>query len=192
MTDSDGVGVARGRRAARRAGARPRARRRSRGSRRPRRAAAAGPASDGRPVGARAAPRPRRACRWSSGTPAGSVPVDLERAAAGDERGRAGCGRRTTSGSTLAVLDRLEQEARARRRPARANAATGVVRSASTSRHTGTTVWSRASARNSSAIGPESRGVTPKARKKQERSPVWQAPLPSCSTTNSSVSPSQS
>ena len=32
----------------------------------------------------------------------------------------------------------------------------------------------------------------PKARKKQEYSPVWQAPLPSCSTTNSSVSPSQS
>src|SRR5438094_379088 len=35
----------------------------------------------------------------------------------------------------------------------RANAATGVVRSASTSRHTGTTVWARASARNSSLVG---------------------------------------
>ena len=32
----------------------------------------------------------------------------------------------------------------------------------------------------------------PKARWKQERSPVWHAPLPSCSTTKSRVSPSQS
>ena len=32
----------------------------------------------------------------------------------------------------------------------------------------------------------------PKARKKQLRSPVWQAPAPSWSTTNRSVSPSQS
>ena len=30
------------------------------------------------------------------------------------------------------------------------------------------------------------------ARKKQENSPVWQAPLPCCSTTNNSTSPSQS
>src|SRR5439155_4496154 len=35
----------------------------------------------------------------------------------------------------------------------RRNAATGVVRSASTSRHTGTTVWAPASARNSSLVG---------------------------------------
>src|SRR5687767_14936980 len=35
----------------------------------------------------------------------------------------------------------------------RRKAATGVVRSASTSRHTGTTVWSRARARNSSLLG---------------------------------------
>src|SRR5687767_13670201 len=35
----------------------------------------------------------------------------------------------------------------------RRNAATGVVRSARTSRQTGTTVWSRASARNSSRLG---------------------------------------
>ena len=32
----------------------------------------------------------------------------------------------------------------------------------------------------------------PKARKKQVRAPVWQAPAPSCSTLNSNVSPSQS
>ncbi len=32
----------------------------------------------------------------------------------------------------------------------------------------------------------------PKDRKKQVRSPVWHAPLPSCSTTNRSASPSQS
>ncbi len=32
----------------------------------------------------------------------------------------------------------------------------------------------------------------PKPRKKQDRSPVWQAPRPSCSTTKSSASPSQS
>ena len=31
-----------------------------------------------------------------------------------------------------------------------------------------------------------------KDRKKQVRAPVWQAPLPCCSTRNSSVSPSQS
>src|SRR5437763_4982174 len=35
----------------------------------------------------------------------------------------------------------------------RANAETGVTRSARTSRHTGTTVWSRASLRNSSLLG---------------------------------------
>ena len=85
------------------------------------------------------------------------------------------------------------------------NAETGVSRSASTSRHTGTTVWSRASATNSSRDSPAAvtaaPGVTqtgpgvappPKARKKQLRSPVWQAPRPSCSTTNSSASTSQS
>ena len=93
-----------------------------------------------------------------------------------------------------------------RRRPAPTsftNADTGVSRSASTSRHTGTTVWSRASARNSSRDGPDADGHAraqtgpgvapqPKARKKQLCSPVWHAPAPSCSTTNRSASTSQS
>ena len=50
----------------------------------------------------------------------------------------------------LAVLDRLEQEAVRVADELRRTPTTGVSRSASTSRHTGTTVWSRASARNSS------------------------------------------
>ncbi len=93
----------------------------------------------------------------------------------------------------------------------RAKAATGVVMSATSSRHTGTTLWSRARAWKSSREGwytavvvlqvvvagagsgsfPASSGC-PKARKKHERSPVWQAPRPSWSTMNNNVSPSQS
>ena len=40
----------------------------------------------------------------------------------------------------------------------------------------------------SSAASPDS----PNERKKQEYAPVWHAPFPSCSTSKSSVSPSQS
>ena len=45
------------------------------------------------------------------------------------------------------------------------------------------------------AVGPHTEtghDVDPNARKKHEYSPVWHAPLPSCSTRNNRVSPSQS
>ena len=143
----------------------------------------------------------------SVGTPGGGVPVELDPLTVRDQRERGVATEEREPAPPLGVLDRLEQEGRRIGSAAPAsftNAETGVSRSASTSRHTGTTVWSRASATNSSRDGPRPQvtalrtqtgpGVAPppKARKKQLRSPVWQAPRPSCSTTNSSASTSQS
>ena len=131
--------------------------------------------------------------------------VELDRAAAHDHRERGVAADEREPAPPLRVLDRLEEEAGRSCSAAPTsftNAETGVSRSASTSRQTGTTVWSRAERdelvagephRGSAAIqtGP---GVAPlpKARKKQLCSPVWQAPRPSCSTTKSSTSTSQS
>ena len=131
---------------ARRAGARSRGRRRSRGSRRRRRGTAA--ARRCAAPGTRASSASSAASApWSVGTPGGGVPSNSTVAPAHDQRERG-----------IAADEREPAPALARARPTRAgtravvvvgptsftNAETGVSRSASTSRHTGTTVWSRA------------------------------------------------
>ena len=106
----------------------------------------------GRPVARRAAPRRRRGRPGRSAMPAGSVPVDRR----AGRRGR----RAWPSGSRPTNDHRLQRSCStdSSRKPGsspttRRKAATGVVRSASSSRQTGTTVWSRARARNSSPGG---------------------------------------
>ena len=75
----------------------------------------------------------------------------------------------------------------------REKAATGVIKSASNSRRTGTTRWAAAKRPNSCRLGRAFTAAQPaKDLKKQERSPVWQAPRPSWMTLKSSASPSQS
>ena len=95
-------------------------------------------------------------------------------------------------------LQRLPRSVDSSRNPGssptmREKAATGVIRSASSSRQTGTTRWCAARRPNSCLEGRALTAPQPaKDEKKQERSPVWQAPRPSWTTLNSSVSPSQS
>ena len=97
---------------------------------------------------------------WSSGTPGGSAPAASSRP---PREVRVASGLRPMK---LQRLHRSPCSTDSSRKPLssptrRANADTGVVKSASTSRHTGITVWSRASARNSSRLGTEGH---PKAR----------------------------
>ena len=184
---------------ARRAGARPRARRRSRGSRRGRRAAAAGRSSAG--------DRYTREQRLDRGEHAlverdrrrAASPSTVDRAAAGDERGRGSPADERPAAPALAVLDRLEQEAglvAAAQPGERGDRRDQVGQQLAPHRHDGVARAARAVelvARSGSARhGGRRRLARRRPRKKHEYSPVWQAPLPSCSTTNSSVSPSQS
>ena len=190
ITDSTASG-SRGRRAGRRAGARPRARRRSRGSRRRRRAAAAGRAAtaSGRPAAAAstAASTPR-----SSGTLVGQRALDGEASAARDQRRRGVATDEREAAPPLAVLDRLEQEARAVADDAqeRGDRRDEVGQHLAPHGHDRVLAGEHPElvARRTSS---SSRAASAR-RKKHVCSPVWHAPLPSCSTTNSSVSPSQS
>ena len=109
-----------------------------------------------RAVVPRAAPRARRARPGRSGRRAAACPSNSTALPAHDQRERGIAAEEREPAPALGVLDRLEQERRrvaGRRATSFTNAETGVSRSASTSRHTGTTVWSRASATNSSRDG---------------------------------------
>ncbi len=199
--------------------ARPRGPRRSRCTRRRRRAAAGrAAAGPGRPSVARASASSGPVA-WSQ--PAGGLPLPGRPRRRGRPGPGTGRSRRTSSGPTVRRARRTRAGTNGPSPPSAAWRSTdsGVSRSARTSRQTGTTPWSAASATNSSgsvhgrrrsrwrllgggSVGPERRrrrgrrrgvGGPPETRRpKQERSPVWQAPRPCWSTSTSRVSPSQS
>ena len=122
--------------------------------------------------------------------------------AAADERRRRASARGRRTGSSARRARPIRAGSRARRRPWHRKAPTGVRLSATSSRQTGTTEWSRASSaeqpevrqppgRPASArrhLGPgasRSRSRRPGRRSGGESSsssPVWQAPRPSWST----------
>ena len=192
-----GVGPAERVRRARSADARPRARRRSRGSRRRRRGTAAARPGAARGSG-RAAPRARRARRgraarrrdraalstWlprTTSVSAGSRPMN-------EKRPQCSPCSTDSSRNPSPVADELD-EGRDRRLEVGEHLAPdrddGVV-----ARQRAELVERRLDG-GEAHTGPGS-APPPKARKKQLRSPVWQAPRPSCSTTKSSTSMSQS
>ncbi len=123
-----------------------------------------------------------------SGHLGGQITGDLDAIAPRDERRGRPAPHEREAAPALAVLDRLEHEPgpvadelcerRDRRleisEQLRPDGDDGVV------------------AREPLELGPVRSDVHPNARKKQECSPVWHAPPPSCSTTNRRVSPSQS
>ena len=175
-----------GRRSACRAGARPRGSRRSRGSPSSRRAAAAGRRRSGSCT-APAAPPSRRGSPGRSGCrPAAGRRVRRDRRAG--PASPTGSGRRRRSGPTAR-----------RPRPTRAGSP-AVADELGVRGDRGLEVGEQLGPDRDDAVlggvrvellagGSEPH---PNDRKKQVRSPVWQAPAPSCSTLNSSASASQS
>ena len=137
----------------------------------------------------------------------GQLAGDLDLAVAQQQRGDGIAADEREAAPALAVLDRLEQEAGpvADELGERGDRASRGRRAARL--HTGTTVYFAARERNSSRLGrmrtfsrsragslarSKTRSARRTRRRKQVRSPVWQAPLPSCCTLNSNVSASQS
>ncbi len=134
----------------------------------------------------------------------GEHTIDLDVAPANDERARRVAPEEREPPPPLGVLDRLEEESRSavgvgtdelhERRDGRLE----VSEDLAPHRDDGVIASERAEvvARGPDRPGRAHRGPgsepSPNARKKQERSPVWQAPRPSCCTTKSSTSPSQS
>ena len=133
----------------------------------------------------------------SEGIPFGRAPADpLEVETPRDEREHGIAAEEREAPPAFGVLNRLEQKALAlphelgecRQRRLE------VGEHLAPNRHDGVIarlLLEDLEARTEGHTGP---GVdpSPKARKKQLRAPVWQAPRPSCSTTNSNTSMSQS
>ena len=141
---------------------------------------------------------------WSVGTPAGGAPVELDVPPARDERERRVAAEEREAAPPLGVLDRLEQERRvvvggADQLHERRDRRLEVGEHLAPDRHDRVVARQRDElvareprrGHDQAQTGP---GVAPppKARKKQLCSPVWHAPRPSCSTTNSNTSMSQS
>ena len=181
-----------------RAGARPRGPRRSRGSRRRRPAAAAGRAARARGRRASSASSAASMPR-SRGTPSGTDAVDLDPAVAQHERGR-----RATRPTKENRLQRSPCSTDSSRKPGPVADQLGVGghrrlevgQQLRPDRHDrvlgGQAGELLASSGRIAQRRPSARRQAPKRRKKHECAPVWQAPPPSWSTTNSSTSPSQS
>ena len=103
---------------------------------------------------ASAARRARRAFPRRTGCPAGGVAADpLELPAAGDERERRDRGPRNEKRPHRSACSTDSSRKPSRSPTSFTNAESGVSRSASTSRHTGTTVYSRACSANVSKLG---------------------------------------
>ena len=141
----------------------------------------------------------------------GKWAFDLDVAAAHDQRALGITPEERESSPTLRVLDRLQEESRravglgADELDERRHGGLEVGQHLAPHRHHRViagqrpevvTRWSDGSGRAHRASGDCESGdgvaPPPNARKKHDRSPVWQAPRPSCSTTKRSVSPSQS
>ena len=121
----------------------------------------------------------------------GQRAVDLDLPVAQQQRGHRVAADEREAAPPLAVLDGLEQEARAvaDELGVRRDRRLEVGEQLGPHRHDGVVAGQRAEL---VAARADPHYAAPKRREKQEYSPVWHAPLPCWSTLNSSTSASQS